>query len=95
MSSFTSTPQSQTLMGSDTGLTIALGLRATVVLTEATPVTGGLVAELVALEGADLPRASGRGGNRRGGMKPARRKVGVAKLKADAVKRKMKRSRAN
>ncbi|SMY08122.1 ribonuclease R [Flavimaricola marinus] len=85
--------ESQTLMGSDTGLTIGLGQRAVVKLTEATPVTGGLVAELVSLDGQMMPRVSARPHHRRGGGKPVRRKAGVAKAKAAKVKRKVKRTR--
>lgn len=40
----------QTLMGSDTGTEIRIGQRVTVRLTEAVPVTGGLMLDLVALE---------------------------------------------
>ena len=51
-------PASQTLMGSDTGLTLGLGQRVTVRLVEAVPVTGGLMLELLSLDGADA--AAGR-----------------------------------
>ncbi len=74
----------QTLMGADTGMTIALGQRVEVRLTEAVPVTGGLMLELLSVEGADLPRGSGRGRGR-----PARRKAARGKVKAAKVKRKV------
>ncbi|GGE09203.1 RNAse R [Gemmobacter megaterium] len=51
-------PDSQTLMGADTGLTLGVGLRVTVRLTEAVPVTGGLLLELLSVEDKGLP--SGR-----------------------------------
>jgi ribonuclease R len=75
---------SQTLMGSDTGLTLGLGQRVTVRLTEAAPVTGGLLLELVEVEGKDLPKgavAKGRvrrkapaGRKATGGRKVARKR---------------------
>ncbi len=77
-----------TLMGSDTGLTIALGQRVTVKLSEAAPVTGGLAMELVSIEGETVRRGppGARG-------KPPRRKHVKAKRKSDKVKRKVERSR--
>jgi ribonuclease R len=90
--------QAGTLMGSDTGLLITIGQRVTVRLTEAAPVTGGLELELLALEGADLPK--GRGGSRKGGRRrsPAgrtmtRSKAAKSKTKADKIKRKVTRKR--
>ncbi len=77
----------QTLMGADSGTVIGLGQRVTVRLTEATPVTGGLVAELIALDEQRLTQRRGRPG------KPPRRKVGAAKRKAEKTKRKVRRSR--
>jgi len=77
-----------TLMGADTGLTIQLGQRVTVKLSEAAPVTGGIALELISIEGEKMPRgpAKGRG-------KPPRRKQAKAKRKAEKVKRKVKRNR--
>jgi ribonuclease R len=76
-----------TLMGSDTGLTISIGQRATVRLTEAAPVTGGIGLELLTLDGKALPK----------GVSPAgrspRRKISKAKRKSDKTKRKLTRSR--
>ncbi|MEP2029476.1 MAG: ribonuclease R [Paracoccaceae bacterium] len=76
-----------TLMGADTGLTIGIGQRATVRLTEAAPVTGGIGLELLSIDGKDMPK----------GVSPAgrapRRKSIKAKRKGDKVKRKLKRSR--
>jgi ribonuclease R len=80
---------SQSLMGSDSGLVISLGQKVKVTLAEATPVTGGLIVELLEIEGKALPRG-GRGG-RRGA--PVRRRAGSAKKKAAKTKLKVKRTR--
>jgi ribonuclease R len=61
---------SQTLMGSETGLTLGIGQRVTVRLTEAVPVTGGLLLELLAVEGAVM-KPAGRKGGRYQPRKPA------------------------
>jgi ribonuclease R len=53
---------SQTLMGSDTGLVLGIGQRVTVRLSEAVPVTGGLILELLAVEGALMKPARRKGG---------------------------------
>ncbi len=76
-----------TLMGSDTGLIIAIGQRVTVRLTEATPVTGGLELELLSIDDQALPR--GRGPAKRG----TRRKAASNKRKKDKIKRKVERKR--
>ncbi|MEP3845877.1 MAG: ribonuclease R [Paracoccaceae bacterium] len=78
-----------TLMGSDTGLIITLGQRATVRLTEAVPVTGGVALDLLALDGKSLPRSRGGGAGRRG----PKRKVSKSNRKAAKVKRKVNRQR--
>ncbi len=77
----------QTLMGADTGLTIGLGDRVRVRLAEADPVTGGLLVELIELDGTAVARGPKpeRGRRRRPGppgkpagkgrAKPATRKV--------------------
>ena len=81
-----------TLMGSDTGLTIGLGQRVTVKLSEAAPVTGGIALELISLEGKTMPRGPrGARGGARG--KPAHRKLASAKRKATKVKRKTTRGK--
>jgi ribonuclease R len=79
----------QTLMGADTGLTIGIGQRVVVKLAEATPVTGGLVLELVEIEGATIS-AGGRG--RKGGRYQPR-KPGAAAAKASKLARKIIRKR--
>ena len=62
---------SQTLMGSDTGLTIGIGQRVTVRLAEAVPVTGGLILDLLEIEGATTAgRRAGSGASTSRG-KPA------------------------
>ncbi|SLN58252.1 ribonuclease R [Roseisalinus antarcticus] len=81
---------SQTLMGADTGTEIRLGQRVTVRLVEATPITGGLIVELIDLAGEPIPKST-RGGGRPG--KPPRRKAGAAKKKSAKVARKVKRTR--
>jgi ribonuclease R len=80
--------ESQTLMGSDTGIIIGLGQRVTVKLAEATPVTGGLIVELIKLDDRNVPRGPSQA---RG--KPPRRKMGSAKKKAAKTARKVKRTR--
>ncbi|MEL6619185.1 MAG: ribonuclease R [Pseudomonadota bacterium] len=77
-----------TLMGSDTGLVIRLGQRATVRLAEAVPVTGGIALELLALDGQALPK-----GRRSPAGRSPRRKATKAKRRNDKVQRKVKRSR--
>jgi ribonuclease R len=77
-----------TLMGSDTGMIIAIGQRVTARLVEATPVTGGLIMELLEIEDQAMPRGrpSGRG-------RPVRRKATKAKRKKDKIQRKVQRRR--
>jgi len=53
---------SQTLMGSETGLTLGIGQKVTVRLAEAVPVTGGLILDLLAVEGAVLKPTRRKGG---------------------------------
>ncbi len=58
----------QTLMGSDSGLVIGIGARVTVRLAEAVPVTGGLMLELLEIEGGKMPapaKGARKGGKRR------------------------------
>ncbi len=79
---------SNSLMGADTGQIITLGQRVTVRLTDAVPVTGGLLLEVLTLEGKKLAKGTSRG---RG--KPARRQPGRAKARAAKTKRKVVRKR--
>ncbi|MGR3370530.1 MAG: ribonuclease R [Sagittula sp.] len=79
--------ESETLMGSDTGLTIQPGQRVTVRLAQAVPVTGGLELELLELDDKTMP-----GGPRRT-SRPVRRKIAKSKKKTAKTKRKVTRSR--
>lgn len=78
----------QMLIGADSGAEIGMGQRVTVRLAEASPVTGGLVLDLLTLEDRTLP--NGRPG-RPGRYQP--RKPGAAAAKADKLKRKIVRKR--
>lgn len=90
-----------TLMGSQSGRIISIGMRARVKLTEAAPVTGGIAFELLELNGeAFESRGGGRGrggfrrgsGRSKGGPSP-KRKVVKAKAKDTKTKRKVTRQR--
>ena len=50
----------QMLTGEDSNRSLGLGMRVTVRLTEANPVTGGLIFELLDVEGKPLPRGRAR-----------------------------------
>ena len=76
----------QVLTGADTGLEIGIGQRVRVRLAEAVPLTGGLMLELLELEGKPLPRGGGRGGKG-----PMRRRATQARLAE--VRRAQKRKR--
>ncbi|SDE62456.1 ribonuclease R [Limimaricola pyoseonensis] len=78
--------ESQTLMGADSGQVIGLGQRVLVRLVEAAPISGGLIAELLEIEGKSLPR-----GPARRSAKPGKRKLAVAKKKEAAKAKKEKR----
>ncbi|PQV53658.1 ribonuclease R [Defluviimonas denitrificans] len=80
--------RTQTLMGADTGMTLSVGQRVTVRLAEAVPVTGGLMLELLEVEGGPMP---GGASARRGG--PVRRKPGQSRARSGKVKRKVERRR--
>ncbi|MEM9138337.1 MAG: ribonuclease R [Pseudomonadota bacterium] len=64
---------SNTLTGERTGRIIGLGLPVTVRLIEATPVTGGLILELLSIDGTALQRPTGRRG-KGGAPRPGRGK---------------------
>jgi len=64
--------ESQTLMGADTGQIISLGQRVTVRLVEAAPVTGGLILELLEIEGGGVARGPRKQRGRGPQRKPAR-----------------------
>ncbi|MDO5622244.1 MAG: ribonuclease R [Paracoccus sp. (in: a-proteobacteria)] len=83
-------PDAQMLIGADTGLEIGIGQRVTVRLTEAVPLTGGLLLELLELEGKALPQGP------RGRGKGLRRKPGMARSKKivdDARRKRLRRKR--
>ena len=73
----------QTLTGDDTNTVISVGQRVLVRLAEAVPVTGGILLELLEIDGEPLPRA-------RRLRLPARRKATKARKKAAKLKRKGK-----
>jgi ribonuclease R len=81
--------ESQTLVGSQSGMVIALGQRVVVKLSEAVPITGGLTLELVSIDGQAVSHAA-----RRSGRGPVRRKAGKAKIKAGKLRKKVSRSRS-
>ncbi len=74
-------PDSQTLTGSDTGLTIGIGQRVTVRLAEAAPLTGGLILELLEIEDRALPKGSGPVRHRAPGRKVGKQAARVRKAK--------------
>ena len=80
--------EAQTLTGDRSGLTLKIGQKVLVRLVEATPITGGLMLELLEVEGKKLPQArkAGRG-------QASRRKSGKARTKAAKTAKKVKRSR--
>ena len=84
---------SQTLTGADTGQVIRLGQRVTVKLVEAAPVTGGLIVDMVEIEGKAMPTSKSGGRFKPRGNAP-RRKAGSARKKAAKVARKVKRTRS-
>ncbi|MEM0948435.1 MAG: ribonuclease R [Pseudomonadota bacterium] len=66
---------SQTLQGADTGMIVGAGQRVTVRLTDAVPVTGGLLLELLEIEDRALPApALPQRAKRGGGRKVTRRR---------------------
>jgi ribonuclease R len=85
---------SQTLMGSKSGIVIGLGQRVVVKLAEAGPITGGLTAELITLDGTAMPSGPLRGHSRGSRGKPPHRKAGSSKKKAAKTARKVKRTRS-
>ncbi|GAA0284866.1 ribonuclease R [Rhodovulum strictum] len=75
--------EAQTLMGADTGLTIGIGQRVTVRLSEAVPVTGGLTLELLSIEDKAM-----RPGPRKIRGKAPRRNIGRSRARAGKLGRK-------
>ena len=85
--------EAQTLMGSDTGMTIGLGQRVTVRLAEAVPVTGGIALELLEIEDQKVKQGGGGGRRSPAGRSKPRGKAVKAKRKKDKIKRKVTRTR--
>ena len=81
-------PRTETLMGADSGMVIGMGQRVTVRLAEAVPVTGGLMLELLEIEGRGVPAGASA---RRG--KPVARRPGQEKARAAKAGRKVTRRR--
>ncbi len=80
----------QTLTGERTGRVLGLGMRVTVRLVEAVPVTGGMILEILSVDGSALGgRGSGHGG--RNGGKPPRRKLARSQIKKAKAARKARR----
>ena len=82
-----------TLMGADTGFTLAIGQRVTVRLTQAAPVTGGLELELLSVEDATVPTGGGGRGRRSPAGRTVKRKAAKSRHKAAKTKRKVERKR--
>jgi len=80
--------KSQSLTGEDTGLKLTIGLPVTVRLAEAEPLTGGLMLEILEVDGKAMPRVPQRSG--RGGPQ---RKSAKSKRRAEKAKRKVTRKR--
>ncbi|MCE6960865.1 ribonuclease R [Cereibacter sphaeroides] len=80
-------PDSQTLMGADTGTVLGIGQRVTVRLAEAVPMTGGLMLELLTVEDRGLPGPKPR----RGRSKP--RKPGRDAARTEKANRRVVRTR--
>ena len=77
----------QVLIGADTGVRLGLGQRVTVRLAEASPITGGIMLDLLMLDGKTLPTGQ------RGGRKFAPRKPAKAAAKTEKIARKVERKR--
>ena len=76
--------EAQTLMGSDSGLVLAIGDRVTVALAQAVPVTGGLELELVDIDG----RAISRGPKSDRRKRTTKRAPGKARAKRSKLRKK-------
>jgi ribonuclease R len=79
---------SQTLMGAESGLVIAIGDKVEVRLAEAVPVTGGPDARTGRLRGKEMPKRAGRG---RGAGTSPRRKAGKSAKKRVKLRKKTAR----
>ena len=84
-------PEAQVLMGSETGLEIGIGQRVTVRLSEAVPLTGGLMLELLEVEGRPPPQGSGRSG--KGPMRKRATQARLSEVKRAQKRRRVRRER--
>ncbi len=76
--------KTQTLQGSDSKRVLGLGMRVTVRLAEAAPITGGLVFELLSIDGkkmASAPRGTRKGKPKKRSLKRAGKKRGKSHKK--------------
>ena len=80
--------ESNTLIGSETGQVIHLGQRVVVRLAEAAPVTGGVVLDLLEIDGKKPSQ-----GPKRGCGRPVKRKASSHKKRAAKTARKVSRKR--
>jgi len=80
----------QTLTGERSGLALSVGQRVLTRLVEAVPVTGGLMLELLEVEGRGL---GGSGGGQRKGSGPIGRKRGQARRKSEKISKSVRRRR--
>jgi len=81
--------QAQSLTGERSGLELSAGLPVRVRLAEAVPITGGLMLELIEVDGESVSTKRGTSGR----PKHVSRKRGKAKRKSDAVAKKVRRRR--
>ncbi len=79
--------RTQTLMGADTGLTLTVGQRVLVRLAEATPVTGGIMLELLEVQGNALPAGGRPARNGPVGRRGARERAGRTAAARKVVRR--------
>lgn len=83
--------EAQTLMGSDTGLTLRLGQHTLVRLAEAVPVTGGIALELLEVDGKELPRGPANTTRQRRSSRPMKsRSKASPKAKRKVIRTKRK-----
>ncbi|MGJ8543943.1 MAG: ribonuclease R [Sulfitobacter sp.] len=82
--------EANTLMGSDSGMTIGIGQRVLVKLSEVVPVTGGIALELLEIDGEAVKQGgrSPAGRSHRGKAQKARRKAAKTKVKVTRKRRK-------
>ncbi|MEZ7812203.1 MAG: ribonuclease R [Paracoccaceae bacterium] len=85
-------PNNHCLVGSNSGLAIGLGQCVTVRLAEAVALTGGVMFELVAMDGEAMPKGRGGAVGKKSRYAPRKPREGLAK--ADKLKRKLKRVRS-